>query len=121
VGQDTRMVVTTGERNLIRVMVLLLMCGVAGAASISLTTPITNEDGSQLMDLAGVRIYFDGVMVQEIEVYATGVQVDTFIRHNFFRRVRIEATAFDLDGNESVFSEPVFTRRYRCYSCHDNT
>jgi hypothetical protein len=77
-----------------------------GSVTLSWTPPTTNEDGTQLNDLAGYRIYWGTTQ----GVYPNAAPIDnpgtaTYVLDNLTpNKYYFVATAVDTSGNESTFS-----------------
>ena len=89
-------------------LTFILIAVPAFAASVSLTwtAPTTNEDGSPLTDLAGYRLYWgnsSGTYVSTVDVGNVTVFV-LDLGNVESETVYINATAYDLSGNESVYN-----------------
>lgn len=89
-------------------------------ATITVTAPLTNEDGSPLDDLANVCFYLlSGTQVQCMPA-TPGEELSMQYPINvILERKCFYATAQDLAGNESVPSNTACSTRWRCYSCHE--
>lgn len=77
-----------------------------GSATVSWTAPTANTDGTALTDLAGYKVYWgtsQGNYSSSVIIANPGVTsylVDNLVPDTYY----FVATAFDLDGNESAFS-----------------
>lgn len=100
------------------ILAVLLCCAInpcigtiAIGASITLSwdAPTTNEDGTQLTDLAGYKIYYSkisGIYDKLLVVDAGNVLTKTLV--NFCDGIYyFVATAYDTSGNESKYSNEV--------------
>ena len=75
---------------------LSAQCPVATTdAVISWLLPTTNADGTPLTDLAGVKVYFNGVLFEELPPVTQYTLAGLTGKHS------IHVTAFDTSGNES--------------------
>ena len=79
-----------------------------GSVTLTWTAPMQNEDGSQLMDLAGYRIYWGttpGNYTDSVTIDNPGLTtyvVDGLLAGTY----EFVATAYDADGVESAYSMP---------------
>ena len=72
------------------------------ATGLSWEAPVTNEDGSELTDLAGFRVYQDGELVADVHD-TQFLWVELPVSHG--ETTEFFVTAYDAAGNESLPSE----------------
>ncbi|MBI4714844.1 MAG: hypothetical protein HY760_02715 [Nitrospirae bacterium] len=80
----------------------------AGEAVLTWDPPSANEDGTPLTDLSGFKAYYGTAS----GVYGTFVDVGNVLTHTVLNLVEgkiyyFAVTAYDYDGNESLFSNEV--------------
>jgi hypothetical protein len=79
------------------------------STTLSWTPPTQNEDGSQLMDLAGSKIYWGTVRGQYTHsVTINNPGISSYVVENLSPGIYdFAGTSFNQDGVESAYSEPV--------------
>lgn len=119
---DKRDTIQTSKYTIIHIVICLLIslfnsCGVGGAsskesskfASLSWLPPTTNVDGTELTDLAGFKIYYGKASGAYSEVTdinnpdTTEYTIEGLAEGTYY----FAATAYDIMGNESRYSNEV--------------
>ena len=81
--------------------------GGTNSLMLSWTAPITNEDGSVLTDLAGYKLYYGTQPGQYSQVITVGDYTSAEIGDLGSGTYYLTVTAYDIYGNESVFSNEI--------------
>ncbi len=101
---------------IIIISVIVFGCGgdvkSSAVITVSWIPTTTNADGSQLTDLAGYRIYYgtsSGQYTSSIDVgNTTAFEITNLAPGRYY----IAGTAYDLSGNESIFSNEIIRDVY---------
>lgn len=81
--------------------------GGTNSLMVNWTAPTTNEDGSNLEDLAGYRLYYGTRSGQYSQVITVGTYTTAEIGNLESGTYYLAVTAYDIFGNESDFSEEI--------------